>query len=328
MVNVTPVRIGGYLLERRLGAGRLGETWLARREAAGQATLRRLHPFLTEELSRALRFLDEVQPLRQLEHSNLVRLLACGREGETVYLASEFVDGLTLGACLKANGAPLPPALAAELIGQACEALAYAHRVRGTGGAPLHLVHSGVSPDSLMLDASGSVRVCDFGLARATALLASSRVDVRPGKLLWAAPEYLRDGTLDERVDVYGLGMTLYALCTGRPPLAEIKEPVDLVQRLCGEGVPPPETVVPDLPAELCAIVRDATCVRPERRTASAGELAGRIDTFLATHAPPAPPRLAHALRLWRDRGSGPAPAEIIRRDVMPVPKVIVSRDL
>ncbi|MGC4117386.1 MAG: serine/threonine-protein kinase [Myxococcales bacterium] len=304
----TPFRLGKYLLERRIGAGGMGDVWFAHADDRPEPlVVKRLHETLANDRAMVDRFLDELQLLQKLDHPNIVRLLDGGECEGTYFLAMEYVDGLTLQACLRANHAALQPSLAAELVAQACEGLRYAHQERGSDGQPLSLVHRDISPDNLMVDLTGTVRILDFGIARATCTLATTQVDKRRGKLRYMAPEYLRNGSVDGRVDVYALGATLFALCTGRRPFDAVEEMLTLVHQVCRVGLPPATEWRPDLPRELSEIIQRATSIEPADRIESPAALATELDLFLKAHPAPRADELRRLVRVWRDRAE---PAE------------------
>ncbi|MBI5543515.1 MAG: protein kinase [Deltaproteobacteria bacterium] len=301
--------LGRYQFERRLGAGGMGDVWLARHEDyPGPLVVKRLHAFLAQDPRSIDRFFDEMLLMRLIDHRNVVRLIDGGRIGDTYFLTMEYVDGLTLRDSLLANGAALQPALAVELIAQACAGLAHAHGVRDEDGKPMRMVHRDISPDNLMVDHTGAVRVLDFGIARAACSLATTQVSVRRGKVRFCAPEYLEDGVVDPRIDVYSMGATLFALCTGHAPFDSCSEPVPLMRMVCRVGLLPANELRPDLPEELVAVISDATRLEPDRRTASIALLGERLQALRELLPPPSPAQIGRMVGLWKTRLASPLP--------------------
>ena len=313
-------QLGDYLMVRRLGASRLGETWQARKVgAAGSFVVRRLPPFLCEDRAAVDLFFEELRPLRALDHPNLARLVDYGRAGETCFVATEFVDGLSLADCLRANQAALPPPLAAELAAQACEGLAYAHGALTRWSGTARCAHGELCPENLVVDQAGLVRVLDFGLARASAALSTLRVDASRPAFRYMAPELVRGSTpeVTDRVDVYALGAVLLTLVTGRRPLEEIPDPVEFVYRLCQTGLP--RATEGALPPAVRDLVAQATSADAAKRHAGATELIGALDAYLKTAAPTPQQLIGELVRFWSGRGEDPR----LRR-----PSVIVSQEL
>ena len=296
--------LGRYQLERCIGVGGMGDVWLAHQQGReGPVVVKRLHSFLAQDTHSVDRFFDEILVMRQLCHRNVARLLDGGRIGDTYFLAMEFVDGLTLAQCLQANDAPLDATLVAAMTSQACAGLVYAHAATDEDGDPLNLVHRDISPDNLMVDGQGTVRVLDFGLARATcSLAAATKTGQRRGKLLYAAPEYTLHGTATERIDVYSLGVTLMELCTGTHPFEDCTDQFELMRLSCQVGLPSAHELAPDLEPEMVRIIADATQRKPETRLASVFGLKQRLDEFLLGHDAPSLAMIGGMVETWQRR--------------------------
>jgi serine/threonine-protein kinase len=168
---------------------------------------------------------------------------------------------------------------------------------------PLELVHRDLSPDNLMVDRSGTVRVLDFGIARAAcSLAAATKTGQRRGKLIYAAPEYIVHGTANERIDVYSLGVTLYELCTGQNPFAANSNPLEVMRQVCRVGLPPADMLCPHLPPALVSMLGEATKLDPEQRLATVFGLGTRLDEFRIVHEPPSPEQIGEQVGEWQRR--------------------------
>jgi len=223
-------------------------------------------------------------------------------------VVTEYVEGIPLADCLRADRGPLPVPLAVELVAQAGEALAYAHTAPGPDGRPLDRVHGELSPERLVFDDAGLVRVLDFGLSRAACALTALRVDPRREALRYLAPEQLRDDTVGPRSDVYALGAVLYSLATGRRPWESLSDPVELVSRVCQEGLPLSADALPGVPEPVREAIRRATSRDPRRRFSSMTELTACLDAYLKSTAPPHQEELKQLVRYWAWTGRGEDP--------------------
>ncbi|MGC4117321.1 MAG: serine/threonine-protein kinase [Myxococcales bacterium] len=305
---MAPSPLDDYRLERRLGAGRLGEAWLARGPDGRQPYLvRRLPAFLTEDRAAAERFLEETQALRQLRHPNLARLADAGWSDGQLLVVTEFVEGIPLADCLRADRGPLPPALAAELVAQAGEGLSYGHTALAGDGKPLGRVHGELCPENLVFDDAGLVRILDFGLNRASSILTALRVDPGRTAFRYLAPEQLREDAVSPRSDVYSLGAILFSLTTGQRPCAAVTDSVELVCRLCQEGIAASETM-PGVPGPVREVICRATALDPGKRFESMAELIACLDGWLKSVAPPKPEELKQTVRYWAWTGRGEDP--------------------
>src|SRR5688572_10901443 len=212
----TGVPFGRYLIRRKLGRGGMGEVFLADQLGplgpVRPVALKRMLPNLAAEREIARLFLEEMAIAAQLNHPNIATTYDFGAVDGDYFLAMEYVDGLSLNRIIEALG-PLPAPVALEIAKQVADALAHAHgkRLEGRGT----LVHQDVSPHNVMISREGTVKLLDFGIARAEAAVRGARVR---GKAAYAAPEQLRGAAPDRRFDLWSLGVVLYESLTGRRP--------------------------------------------------------------------------------------------------------------
>jgi eukaryotic-like serine/threonine-protein kinase len=227
-----------------------------------------LHRHLADDPALLDRFLREARAAAALTHPNVVAVYDWGEDGEDAYLVMEHVDGPSLRDVLRRRGR-LGPAETAAIIAPAARGLAAAH---GRG-----LVHRDVKPENILIDPDGSVKVTDFGLARAAAATTQT---FAPGSLVgsphYIPPEAVNDDVVDARADVYSLGIVMYECVVGRPPFDASNAMATAVQHT-QQRVPPPSRAVPGLPEALDAIVLQATAPRPQDRFEDAAALEAAI---------------------------------------------------
>lgn len=214
---------GPYLLVERLGAGGMGEVWLARTRLKGAERLcaiKLLLPDVTKDREAVGRFVDEVRVSVRLQHKNIASVLDVGQVGERHYLAMDFIDGLDLRTILHraiAERAPLPPPIALAIVDDVLAGLAAAHAaVDATTGASLGVVHRDVSPHNVLVGVDGVARVIDFGLALSTLKRERTEPDVVLGKMAYMAPEQAQGSPVSDRVDVFAAAVVLYELLTAQ----------------------------------------------------------------------------------------------------------------
>lgn len=217
-------RVGRYRLLHRLGVGGMGEVWRA--EQAGplewrqEVALKLLHPDLLRAHPGMLRGLRrEAEIGRLLNHPRLVRTLELAEAEGLHFLVMDAVEGWNLREVLqRLETAILPPAAACELAIQALKGLEFAHTLRSPDGRPLGLVHRDLKPANLMLTRDGSVRVLDFGIAKAmNAGGDATATGLIPGTPRYMAPEQVDGAACDRRSDLFSLGACLVEALTGRP---------------------------------------------------------------------------------------------------------------
>ena len=240
------MQVGKYQLIHKLATGGMAEVYLAK--AAGPKgfekllVLKRILPHLASEPSFVEMFLSEARLAAQLNHPNIVQIFDFGEADGTYFLAMEYIDGPNLREIIRRAGGlglAMPIALCARIIASACEGLAFAHNFWDlTTGQDLNIVHRDISPDNILLSRQGAVKVVDFGIAKAAGVSPHTQTGVLKGKLSYMPPEYLRNETLDGRVDVYSLGVVLYELLTGQRPFAARSE-AGMVQAILYEAPMP-----------------------------------------------------------------------------------------
>jgi len=231
-------------------------------------------------LSGDARFEVEGRTAGRLEHPNVVSVRAAGRDGARSWLAMELVDGEPLDARLR-RGGPLEPRDAARWVAQAARGVEHAH-AQG-------VLHRDLKPANIIVDAQGVARVLDFGVARdARSAERLTQTGELVGTPAFMAPEQAGgERALDARVDVWGLGATLYCLLVGRPPFQGATA-LNIVTSILTTASRPPRAERPELDPALEAIVLRCLAKAPNGRFASPGELAAELEAWSARAERPA----------------------------------------
>jgi eukaryotic-like serine/threonine-protein kinase len=252
------MRLGKYQLLRKLATGGMAEVFLAK--TAGpmgfekQLVIKRILPHLAEDPQFVQMFLGEAKLAAQLNHPNLVQIFDFGESEGSYFIAMEYIDGPTVRLLLqraREQALAVPFVLAARIVSAAAEGLAYAHEFTDvTTDEPLQLVHRDVSPDNILISRSGSVKVVDFGIAKARGVSHHTQTGTIKGKVAYMAPEQLKGDVLDRRVDLYGLGVVLYELLTLTMPYEAVSD-ASLVSKVLYDPYVPPAERRPELPLAL-----------------------------------------------------------------------------
>ena len=284
---------GRYQLLRRIAAGGMAEVFLATGpNPLGQELIavKLIHAHIAQDPGFMAMFLDEARLTAPLSHPNLVHIFDLGHVEERLFLAMEFIRGHPLNLVLKkaeTQGQGVGAARAAAIVQQAALGLHHAHEALSPRGEPLGLVHRDVSPQNLMLDLDGRVKVVDFGVAKAQGRLATSQKGSLKGKAGYSAPEQLRNQPTDRRADVFALGSVLFELATGEPLFAGRSE-AEILQRMLFEPLRD-LYAVSALPRGLAEIIATAVAKRPDDRFETALALADSLDDFLGPTGPDQP---------------------------------------
>ncbi|HEY3446967.1 MAG TPA: protein kinase [Myxococcales bacterium] len=286
VANNSDLQLGKYRLLERIGRGGMAEVFLAEVLGPGgfqkTVALKRIHPHLAEDPEFVGMFLDEARLAARLDHPNIVQIFDLGEADGSYYIAMEYVDGPCLRTlCQRSTEtrSPLPPGIAARIVADACEGLAFAHEAREDGRL-LQLVHRDISPDNVLLRKSGAVKVADFGIAKAMAKQRRTQVGVIRGKVWYMPPEQLLDDPLDRRVDVFALGVVLYELLSGLSPFEASNETRAIKAILDDPPVPLLERR-PDCPPELWEIIATALEKDREARFSDCRGLKRALERFL-----------------------------------------------
>jgi len=280
-------RLGRYHVGPRIGVGGSAAVYLARLTGPmsfeRMVALKVVHEHLSEENEFISQFLDEANLLVRLAHPNIVQVYELGREGETLFLAMEYLHGQPLSkltSVLSRRGQRLPAHIVAWIGARVAEGLAYAHRLADDDGHPLGLVHRDVSPQNAFVNYDGAVKLIDFGIARAKGRIAQTTLGRIKGKFSYMAPEQVLGRDFDHRADIFALGATLYEAAVGARLFAGVDES-ETLHKLLFEEVPDPAARVKDFPAELGRILRRSLAGNADERYPDADELARDLDAFV-----------------------------------------------
>src|SRR5215831_11764712 len=240
------------------------------------------------------RFRREAKNAAALNHPNIVSIYDRGEAEDTYYIAMEYLDGRTLKELIVGHG-QAPVRVAVEYARQILSALRFAHR-HG-------IVHRDIKPHNVLVDREGRVKVTDFGIARAgTSQMTETGSIV--GTAQYLSPEQARGGEVDQRSDLYSLGVVLYELLTGKTPF-EGDTPVEIAMKHLSNPPKPPSELRPEIPPELDMVVMRALAKDPNERYQSADEMEADLDRIArgapvarttadsATRVIPVPPPVA-----------------------------------
>jgi len=221
-----------------------------------------LHPRYASDPTFVARFRQEAQAAANLSHPNIVNMYDWGRDGETYYIVMEYVKGTDLKSLVAQQG-PLDPRKAAEYAAQVCSALAVAHGY--------DIIHRDIKPHNIVLAPDGTVKVMDFGIARAGNTTMTQTGSVL-GTAQYISPEQAQGKQLSPASDLYSLGVTLYELVTGRPPFDADTPVATALQQVNDEPIPPRQ-VRASIPPALEAVILRAMRKNPAERYTSATEM-------------------------------------------------------
>jgi serine/threonine-protein kinase len=279
--------------------------------------LKRILPHLADQDEFRTMFLDEARIVAGIHHPGVVTVFDFGDSEHGLYLVMEYLHGQPLSELRRRSrtrGERLDPLLSAHIVAEAADGLHAAHEYVDADGVPQNVVHRDVSPQNLYLLYDGSVKVIDFGIAKAANRDTKTATNTMKGKFAYMAPEQCDGSGVDRRADVFALGIVLFELLTGQR-LFRRDNQLETVRAICLEPIPGPRDVAPHVPERLDAICRRALARSRDDRYATAAELRTELRSAIQQLAPERVPReeLAAILVDWfaeeRERG-----AELMRR--------------
>jgi beta-lactam-binding protein with PASTA domain/tRNA A-37 threonylcarbamoyl transferase component Bud32 len=260
-----------YEIEREIARGGMAEVYLARDQSLNRpVALKALFPEFAREPSFVERFRREAQAAANLNHPNIVAIYDWGQESGTYFIVMEYVEGRSLRELIHSEGS-LEPGQAADIAAEIASALAFAHR---SG-----VVHRDVKPGNVLLTESGTVKVTDFGIARAGTSDGLTQTGSVMGTATYFSPEQAQGLAVDGRSDVYSVGIVLYEMVCGVPPFVA-ESPVSVAYKHVREEPIPPSQRNPQVPPALEQIIMSALAKDPEHRYQSADDLRADILRF------------------------------------------------
>jgi len=262
---------GRYRIVRKLGAGGMADVYLAEDQELGRRiAIKILNDRHANDDQFIERFRREAKNAAALNHPNIVSIYDRGEAEDTYYIAMEYLDGRTLKELIVGHG-PAPVNVAIEYARQVLSALRFAHR-HG-------IVHRDIKPHNVLVDREGRVKVTDFGIARAGASQMTEAGSI-VGTAQYLSPEQARGGDVDQRSDLYSLGVVLYELLTGQTPF-EGDTPVEIAMKHLSTVPRAPSQLRRDIPRDLDMVVMRALAKDPDERYQSADEMEADLERVL-----------------------------------------------
>jgi tRNA A-37 threonylcarbamoyl transferase component Bud32 len=264
---------GAFELQQKIGAGGMASVYLAVQKSLDRkVVLKVLYPHLAEDEKLVARFEREARAAATLRHPNIVQVIDCGRHEDVAYIAMEFIEGLDLKKWIEQHGAP-PIEIALLMLRELCSGLEHAHQNR--------IVHRDIKPANLMFTPGGVIKIMDFGLARkgedSTAVTVAGSVLGTPA---YMSPEQATGEHVDERTDIFSVGVVAYELLGGQRPFQG--DSYSTVLRAILTVEPPPlEEFNPLVPAQAVQVVQRMLQKDTARRYQSIGQVRDDLETVI-----------------------------------------------
>ena len=281
---------GKYQLFASLGRGGMADVFLS--VARGQmgfnklAVIKRLRQALAEEPAFRNMFLDEARLAARLSHPNIVHTYEVGEQNGVYFIAMEYLEGQSLNKVLKEalrRKEGIEHEVGARIIADALGGLAYAHGLGDYDGRPLGIIHRDVSPHNIFVTYDGHTKLVDFGIAKAALSSTETEVGVLKGKVAYMSPEQAMGGRIDQRADLFAMGIVLWELLA-RQRLMTGESAANTLHKLMNEQIPRVSSVMPNVDPELEAICGKALEKDPQYRWQSAAEMRDALEAWLRSN--------------------------------------------
>jgi serine/threonine protein kinase/Flp pilus assembly protein TadD len=262
---------GRYEIIEELGKGGMGKVYRVEdKKIKEEVALKLIKPEIASDKKTLERFSNELKIARKIAHRNVCRMYDLGEEKGTHYITMEYVPGEDLKSSIRRMG-PLGAGKTIFIAKQVCEGLSEAHR--------LGVVHRDLKPQNIMIDKDGNARIMDFGIARSIAGKGITGAGVMIGTPEYMSPEQAEVKEVDQRSDIYSLGVILYEMVTGRVPF-EGETPLGIAMKHKSEVPKDPKELNAQIPDDISRVILRCLEKDKDRRYQSAGEVRSELENI------------------------------------------------
>lgn len=267
----TRLLAGRYELFEKIGDGGMAVVYKAKDRLLNRyVAIKILKPEFTKDMKFIENFRRESQAAASLSHPNIVNVYDVGKEGNINYIVMELIEGEVLADVIK-NRAPMEAREVVAIAAQIASALSHAHKN--------HIIHRDVKPHNILLTPDGTAKITDFGIAKAVdAATIVGKTGTVMGSVHYFSPEQARGGYVDEKSDIYSLGIVMYEMLTGQVPF-DADNPVTVAVMHMNDELVPPSQLIPEIPFQVEDIVMKATNKYQINRFMSADEMQEALQT-------------------------------------------------
>lgn len=287
--TTAPRVVGRYMLYGEIASGGMATVHFGRLIGpagfARPVAIKRLHAQFARDPDFVKMFFDEARLAARINHPNVVPTLDVVAADDEVFLVMDYVRGATLAQLIRTvrrRGERVQPLVGAGIVTGVLHGLHAAHEARNDRGERLELVHRDVSPQNVLVGTDGVPRLLDFGVAKASGRLQTTRDGQLKGKLAYMAPEQVRGEPITRRSDVYAAAVVLWEVLTGKR-LFYAENEASVLARVLNAEVPAPSSIQPDLPRSFDRVVARGLDRDPAKRYATAREMAAELDAVMGT---------------------------------------------
>lgn len=248
--------------------------------------IKRILPHIAASPEFVQMLIDEAKIAVMLSHGNIAQIYDLGKVADDYFIVMEYVEGKTLSQIMKrlrTEGRHIPIAYAIAICAEVAKGLDYMHRKLDENGNPLHVVHRDISPQNVILSTAGTVKIIDFGIAKAKNKISTTDSGILKGKFAYMSPEHAEGEKLNHQSDIFSLGVILFELITDQR-LFKGKNNMDTVRKVKRAKVPQPSGIRRGIPKDLDDIILRALQKDRKKRYASAENFSQDLTKLLVNH--------------------------------------------
>jgi eukaryotic-like serine/threonine-protein kinase len=281
--------VGRYSLHSQIAQGGMATVHVGRLMGpvgfSRTVAIKRLHSQFAGDPEFVAMFMDEARLAARIQHPNVVSIIDVVAEKGELLLVMDYVQGESLSRLLRTEaqrGSKVDPRIAVKIMTEVLSGLHAAHEARNERGSPLGIVHRDVSPQNILVGADGVSHLIDFGVAKAAGRMQSTRDGQLKGKLAYMPPEQIRAAHVDRRTDIYSAAAVLWEALVGSRLFNNKGDEANLMYSVLTVPIAPPSSVNPAIEAALDAVVLKGLQKNPEKRYATAIEMADALEAVVA----------------------------------------------
>ena len=272
-------QFGNFVLLNRVAFGGMAEVFRARLQGhvgfQRIVAVKRILPEYSEDPTFIQMFTDEARIAGSLTHPHIVQINELGEVDGIYYISMEFIDGIDLARVIKIRRTleqPIPLGIILDITIPVCKALHYAHTALDPNNKPLNMIHRDVTPHNILISKKAEIKLTDFGIAKASQNISTTAVGELKGKLSYMSPEQAEGRPLDQRTDIFQVGIVLYEMLTLRK-MFEGNSDKSVLHKIQNGLYPTPRQVTATIPELMEQITLKALAVDPKHRYQTAQEL-------------------------------------------------------
>ncbi|MGD0487628.1 MAG: protein kinase [Syntrophorhabdales bacterium] len=288
MSGFQPKRFGKYLLLDNMATGGMAQLFLAKiigiQGFEKLIAIKMILPHFAREKELVSSFIDEAKLAALLNHQNIVQIYDFGNIEDSYFISMEYLLGKDLRAIwhkAKEKDRPISLENALYIVSRACSGLSYAHELKDFQGKPLSIIHRDISPQNIFVTYQGDVKILDFGIAKAASQSTVTQFGMIKGKVAYMSPEQAAGKAIDQRSDLFSLGIVLYELITQNRMFTG-DSTMQILTKVREAEYDSPESVSAGLPAKVYAIINHAIAKEPEQRYQSCSEMLADLEECMA----------------------------------------------